>query len=82
MPQQILPAEGSVFALARGPDPSGRYVLCIQNLSNNQAKFDLLTAPEIEILIQHGIDSEMLLSPWEARWIAYGGDKAISMLEI
>lgn len=82
IPQQILPAEGSVFALARGPDPSGRYVLCIQNLSNNQAKFDLRTAPKIEILIQHGIDSEMLLSPWETRWIGYGGGKAISMLEI
>ncbi|HUX40438.1 MAG TPA: alpha-amylase family glycosyl hydrolase [Rectinemataceae bacterium] len=39
VPQEILPAEGPLFALLRGPDAAGRRVLCVSNFSDSQRLF-------------------------------------------
>jgi hypothetical protein len=82
VPQRILPAAGPVFALARGPDRGGRYVLCLQNFGARPAEYRLAELPALEILARQGIGSEIPLSPREKRWIGYGGGRAMSVLRI
>jgi sucrose phosphorylase len=82
VPQKILPAGGSVFALARGPDRSGRHVLCLQHFGSRPENYRLAGAPALETLARQGIGSEILLSPRETRWIGYGGGRDISVLRI
>jgi sucrose phosphorylase len=50
-PCRILDSEGSIFALERGPDRSGRRVLCIQNLGRNEGavKTDIPSLGEIPV---------------------------------
>ncbi len=77
-PQEVLPAEGSLFALLRGPDEGGRRVLCLQNLGGTAASFD--AAPQLPAL---GAElSAVTLEPWETRWIAAGGGRSVSVLKI
>jgi sucrose phosphorylase len=80
VPQRILPADGPIFALERGPDRQGRHVLCVQNFGAGPAVYRLHGVPAVEMLVCAGIDGEMLLAPHETRWIGYGGSKAISVL--
>ncbi len=82
VPQRILPAAGPVFALARGPDRGGRYVLCLQNFGARPAEYRLAEVPAPEIFARQGIGSEILLSPRETHWIGYGGGRAMSVLRI
>lgn len=82
VPQRILPSTGPVFALARGSDCSGRYVLCLQNFGARQAEYRLADVPAPKILARQGIGSEIWLSPHETRWIGYGGGRKLSVLRI
>lgn len=82
VPQRIIPHKGSVFALVRGPDDSGRYVLCLQNFGSKPEKYRIDEVPENQTLAQQGIMAEISLSPHETRWIAYGGSREISILRI
>jgi len=83
IPQKILSADGSVFALARGPDHGGRYVLCLQNFGAQPAKYRLCEVPAFEVLEREGMGEEILLLPRETRWIGYGGDtRGISVLRL
>jgi sucrose phosphorylase len=59
-PQRVLEADRPVFAVLRGPDPSGRSALCAANLSSRPAS---LPAPE-----DFG-GGRIELGPWETRWI-------------
>jgi sucrose phosphorylase len=68
VPHQIPEAEGSVFAVLRGPGPAGRWVLCVQNLGSLPARFTLRESP---ICFPGSLD----LEPWETRWIALGGGR-------
>ena len=82
VPQKILLNKGSVFALVRGPDESGRYVLCLQNFGSKPEKYWLDEVPAIQTLTRQGILLEISLRPHETRWIAYGGSREMSMLKI
>jgi sucrose phosphorylase len=64
-PCRILDAEGSIFALERGPDHSGRRVICIQNLGQKagSVKTDIPSLNEIPV------------ESYQIRWIALGGEK-------
>ncbi|MDR3147053.1 MAG: sugar phosphorylase [Treponema sp.] len=65
VPQRVLDAGGSVFALLRGPvdGPGGkRWVVCAQNLGGSPAQVRLAEAPL----------ERLDLRPWETRWIAFG----------
>jgi sucrose phosphorylase len=68
-PQKVLEAEGSVFALLRGPC-RGRHVLCAENMGPSPAR---LTIPS-----GYGKPAEevVALEPWETRWIAWGNGNA------
>jgi sucrose phosphorylase len=59
VPQRVLPAEGAVFALLRGPDASGGLVFCAHNLGPEAARIPLPT--------EFG-GGEAELSPWETKW--------------
>jgi len=80
--QKILPAGGPVFALVRGPDRGGRYVLCLQNFGSRPETCRLDEAPAFEMLVRGGMGREILLSPRETRWIGCGGSRNISVLRI
>jgi len=82
VPQKILPADGPVFALARGPDPAGRTVLCLQNFGSRPAGYRIVGAPAPEVLARRGIGGAIPLAPHETRWIGYGGGKKISVLRM
>jgi sucrose phosphorylase len=70
IPQRVLDAEGSVFALVRGPDSGGRRALCAENLGPAPA---VLSIPaEYGTFAAGGIS----LEPWETRWIAWGRGEA------
>jgi sucrose phosphorylase len=68
IPQRVLDARGAVFALLRGPDRQGRFVLCAQNLGGREAVLSVPPAGGFPAL-------ELCLEPWETRWIAGGGEK-------
>jgi sucrose phosphorylase len=67
IPQTVLEAEESVFALLRGPDRLGRRVLCAENLGPAPAGL-ILPAGYGFPTAGGGIS----LEPWETRWIAWG----------
>jgi sucrose phosphorylase len=69
VPQQVLDADRTVFALLRGPvtpagSPEKRWVLCAQNLSGS---------PAAAWIREDGLPLDRIdLKPWETRWIALG----------
>jgi sucrose phosphorylase len=72
-PQEILDTPPPVFALIRGPDRSGRRVLCMQNIRGEPAAFSL---SGLSGGAGGGLETEIRLEPWETRWIAFGaGEK-------
>jgi sucrose phosphorylase len=67
VPQTVVEADGSVFALLRGPDRSGRRVLCAENLGPAPAR--------LRLPAEYGLSAAaggISLEPWETRWIAWG----------
>jgi sucrose phosphorylase len=69
VPQKVLEAEGSVFALLRGPGRSGRRVVCAGNLGPAPA---ILSVPAA-----YGTGAEdIALAPWETRWTAWGNGES------
>lgn len=60
VPQRVVAADPSVFALVRGPDGAGRFVLCASNLSSRTASVPLPS--------EFG-GGALYLGPWETRWI-------------
>ncbi|MDR2740862.1 MAG: sugar phosphorylase [Treponema sp.] len=81
IPQRALDAEGSVFALLRGPDRSGRLALCAENLGPAPAKLSIPAGYGTIPATKGGVIS---LEPWETRWIAWGegGIRDISTLKL
>jgi sucrose phosphorylase len=77
IPQKALDAEGSVFALLRGPDRRGRMALCAENLGPAPAGLEI-PAGYGAVPAAGGVS----LEPWETRWIAWGagGIRDISTL--
>ncbi|MDR3130607.1 MAG: sugar phosphorylase [Treponema sp.] len=65
IPQRVLDAEGSVFALLRGPDRHGRRALCAENLGPAPARLGLPAECALGV-------GEIALEPWETRWVAWG----------
>jgi sucrose phosphorylase len=63
--QRVLTAGGSVFALLRGPDSRGRYVLCAENLGPGVCSLTLPAEGS-------GEPCAITLEPWESRWIGWG----------
>jgi sucrose phosphorylase len=59
VPQTVLPAEGAVFALERGPDERGRRILCIHNLGGDRVAYP------------RGGGTTIVLDAWESRWIEF-----------
>ncbi|MDR0377751.1 MAG: sugar phosphorylase [Spirochaetaceae bacterium] len=76
VPQTVLEAGGSVFALLRGPDRRGRFALCAENLGPGPA---ICGVPA-----QYGFpEAGVSLAPWETRWTAWDpGDGAASIQEL
>ncbi|HCM26108.1 MAG TPA: sugar phosphorylase [Treponema sp.] len=68
--QRVLPAEGAVFALVRGPDARGVSVLCAHNLGARSAS--------LRLPADFGA-GRLDLEPWETRWMASsnGGELCI-----
>ncbi len=64
----VLEGDDSVFAVIRGPENSGRHVLCAQNLSGKEAGFNFPAGYHF-----NGDDTSITLKPWETLWIASGG---------
>lgn len=60
VPQRVVEADPSVFALVRGPDGAGRSALCASNLASRPAS---LLAPD-----EFG-GGTIELGSWETRWI-------------
>ncbi len=80
--QTVLHTDGSVFALARGPDSEGRHMLCLQNFGARPAFCHLDEVPGFEMLVHAGVGGQLMLAPHETRWIGYGGGKEISVLRL
>lgn len=80
--QKLLPVEtdnlekSGLFVLLRGPDTSGRSVLCIQNLSAEPKPFTL-SVPGLS-------DYELpdTIAAWEVRWLAFGADSELRQLTL
>lgn len=68
-PQAILSVDRGIFAVVRGPDRTGRRVLCAQNFGSEEVTLEFEGAL-------------LVLGARETRWIAYGGDRKISELRI
>ncbi len=71
--QSVLPTEDPVFALLRGPDAAGRYVLCASNFSGEGKS------------LRYGFSlcsGELTLSPFGTRWLEFDGDRVVSDLEL
>ncbi|MDR3123712.1 MAG: sugar phosphorylase [Treponema sp.] len=67
VPQQVLDADGAIFALLRGPAAGSagkRWVICAQNLGSSPATAQIRMA-------EAPLD-RIDLKPWETRWIAFG----------
>lgn len=75
--QVVVPSTGSLFALLRGPDPTGRRVLCLFNFGSQPAQLEIppLVGGRLEGTIER-------LAPYQSRWIAYGGFRDTEYLEI
>jgi sucrose phosphorylase len=72
IPQTVLDAEGSVFALLRGPDRQGRCALCAENLGPVPARLSIPAGYAAPAAAEGGIS----LEPWETRWIAWGAGES------
>lgn len=81
-PQLVLPAEDSIFAILRGPDRKGRFALCLHNFSGKAILYKASAPPIPEGFAQGAFGAELLLGPHGTRWIAFGGDKDVAVLEI
>lgn len=81
-PQLVLPSCGSVFAILRGPDRTGRSVLCLQNFSGKVIRYRIDTAPALEKLVRKNFGVALRLGPHGTQWIAFGGDRDIAVLTI
>ncbi|MDR2900597.1 MAG: sugar phosphorylase [Treponema sp.] len=73
----VLEGDDSVFAIVRGPDKSGRHVLCAQNLCGKEASFNI--PPEYHFDGEH---TSFTLQPWETVWIASGGTQSPRKLSL
>ncbi len=71
--QTVLPAEGPLFALVRGPDAAGRYVLCASNFGGEERS------------LRYGFSGgagELTLQPFGTRWLEFAGGRAVADLEL
>ena len=81
-PQLVLSAEDSIFAILRGPDRTGRFALCLHNFSGKAILYKASVPPIPEVFAQGTFGAELPLGPHGTRWIAFGGDKKVAVLEI
>ncbi|MDR0388954.1 MAG: sugar phosphorylase [Spirochaetaceae bacterium] len=65
---EILDSPAPVFAVQRGPDPKGRYVLCAMNFSGR----DCAIPPSPG---RTAFSQAFSLGPWESLWLASGGSR-------
>jgi sucrose phosphorylase len=73
IPHRILDASGSIFAVLRGPDSAGGFVLCIQNLGNGEGVLRVPSGPSLPSV-------EAALAPWETRWLELRGGSVVKSL--
>ena len=65
-PQRVIESAGAVFALVRGPDAEGEYVLCAMNLGPWPAAVEYV---DETISMIH-----LSLEPWQTRWVPFTAD--------
>jgi len=66
VPQHIAEADGSLFALIRGPSKEGNSALCIENLSGEKAVWKNTAEQDIPAGA-----AEITLEAWETRWLVW-----------
>jgi sucrose phosphorylase len=86
--QRIVTSDKNIFCILRGPDKTGRYVLCIQNLSPYTVSFPASSQDLAVVCKEARLGPEALQSwnspikGWETRWLAFGGNRIAGILAI